>query len=254
MRPNCWAGTMTKKKLGKALLLIALITPGFLNAQQVVNIQASQLSDTVVRVTYDLQTELPGQLFDIQLFISANDFALPLIYVEGDVGPDIPGGRNRFIDWNVARELIAFDGDLVFEVRAKLTFSPVQVTNPVSGGVRRGTTQKITWLGSNPENYVDIELFRDDRKIRTISRTSNDGSYQWVVPMDAKPGQGYSIKISSTSSTQFHQGGYFSVKRKIPLAIKLIPLAVAAPLVIILTDDGGSSGPRILPAPPDNPD
>ncbi len=254
MRPNCWTGKMTQTIIGKALLILVLVTPGLLNAQQVTNIQASQLSDTVVRVTYDLQAELPGQLFEVQLFSSANDFILPLIYVEGDVGPDVPGGSNRFIDWNVARELIAFDGDLVFEVRAKLTFSPLQVTFPVGGGVRRGTTQTITWLGSNPENYVDIELFRDDRKIGTISRTSNDGSYKWVVPIDTKPGQGYSIKISSTSSTQSHQGGYFSVKRKVPLTIKLIPLAVAAPLVIILSDDGGSSGPRILPAPPDNPD
>lgn len=223
-------------------------------AQQVTSIGASQIDDQLVRITYDLLEELPGQIFTVYLFSSANNYELPLLYVNGDVGEGILPGKNKSIDWDISQELVAFDGDLTFEVRALLTFSPLKVSYPTEGSIRRGTPQSITWLGSNSSEYVDVELFRDDRKVSTIVRTQNDGEYLWNIPIDTKPGQGYTVKISSTSSTQFDQGGYFSINRKIPLFVKFIPLAVAVPVVILLTESGGSSGPRVLPAPPDTPD
>ena len=245
---------MKHQILGKILLTVLLLAPGQIFPQKVSNIQAKQLDDQIVRISYDLQAELSGQLFFVELYSSANDFKLPLLYVEGDVGEDIPGGTNRFIDWDISKELVSFEGDLVFEVRAELSFSPIRLTHPSGGAQRRGTELNISWLGSNPKEYVDIELFRNGSKIRTIARTPNDGKLDWEIPMDAAPGQGYSVKISSTSSTQFHQGESFAIKRKVPLLVKIIPLAAVIPVVIILTDDGGSSGPRILPAPPDQPD
>lgn len=245
---------MDIKILRKLLFGIALLLAAPLTAQQVTNIEAKQLDNQKVRVSYDLQGELPGQLFKVELYSSANNFRLPLLYVEGHVGEDVKAGIGKFIDWDFSKELVAFEGDLTFEVRALLTFSPLKVSFPVNGSARRGTAMTITWLGSVPNGFVDIELFRDDKKVSTIARTQNDGSYQWNIPIDTNPGQGYTIKVSSTSSTQFHSGGYFSIKRKIPLLVKFIPVAVAAPLVILLTDEGGAGGSRILPAPPDSPD
>ncbi len=235
--------------------LVALLCIGNqLIAQQVTNIEARKLNDQIVRVTYDLIGELPGQLFTITLYSSVNDFKLPLQYVEGDVGEDVETGRNRFIDWDISKELVAFDGDLTFEVRAVLVFSPVKLNYPVSGSLRRGSTQTITWLGGSGDQFVDIELLRNDRKIRTIARTRSDGVHEWTVPPTLKPGPGYSIKVSSTSSTQSDRGGYFSIKRRVPLLVKLIPLAAIVPAAILLLDDDGTSGPRILPEPPDPPD
>ena len=244
---------MDKNVLSKLLLLFALVLSENLCAQQVVNIEASQLDDQTVRVTYDLEGELPGQLFTVRLFSSANNFQLPLIFVSGDVGEEITAGKGKSIDWDIGQELVAFEGDLTFEVRALITFSPIEVTAPAQGAVRRGSTHTITWLGSNLSEYVDIELFRDDQKVSTVVRTQNDGSFAWTVPMDIKPGQGYTIKVSSTSSTQFDLGGYFSIRRKFPLVLKAVPVALIVPVIILITE-GGDSSPVILPGPPDTPD
>jgi hypothetical protein len=226
---------------------------GLLHGQQVNNIEATQLDENTIRVSYDLEGELPGQLFTVRLFSSANNFQLPLIFVSGDVGEEIAAGKGKSIDWDIAQELVAFEGDLTFEVRALITFSPIDVTFPDQGSIRRGTTQQITWLGSNLSEYVDIELFRDDKKVSTIARTQNDGSHAWTIPQDVKAGQGYTVKVSSTSSTQFDQGDYFSIRRRVPLLLKVVPAALIVPAVILILDDGGS-GPEILPRPPDKPD
>ena len=244
---------MNKIYLSKIFILFVLLIGESLNAQQVANIEATQLDDQTVRVSYDLQGELPGQLFTVRLFSSANNFQLPLIFVTGDVGEEITAGNGKTIDWDISQELVAFEGDLTFEVRALITFSPIEVTAPAQGSMRRGTTHDISWLGSNLSEYVDIELFRDDKKVRTIARTQNDGSFSWTIPIDVKPGQGYTVKVSSTSSTQFDQGGYFSIRRKVPLVLKALPVALIVPAIVILTD-GGESRPEILPGPPDTPD
>ena len=244
---------MDKKILSKVFILVAMLFGDLLYGQQVANIEATQLDESTIRVNYDLEGELPGQLFTVRLFSSANNFQLPLIFVTGDVGQEITAGKGKSIDWDISQELVAFEGDLTFEVRALITFSPIDVTFPAQGAVRRGTTQGITWLGSNLSEYVDIELFRDDKKVRTIARTQNDGGYEWTIPLDVKAGQGYTVKVSSTSSTQFDQGDYFSIRRRVPLLLKAVPAALVVPAVILILD-GGGSGPEILPRPPDTPD
>lgn len=236
------------------LLVLILAFGHTLQAQKVTNIRATQIESELVRISYDLQEEVPGQLFTVQLFSSANDFNLPLVYVQGEVGENIKAGIDKFIDWDISKELIAFDGDLTFEVRALLTFSPVKLSYPVKGSISRGKTHTITWEGNNPNEDVDIELFRDRKKIGTIAKTTNDGSFEWDVPVTLKPGRGYSLKISSTSSTQFDRGGKFNIRRRVPLLVKVVPLAAIVPAIIILSDGGGSTGPRILPTPPNNPD
>ncbi len=244
---------MNKNILSKVVILFALALGLPLYGQQVVNIEATQMDDQSIRVSYDLEGELPGQLYTVRLFSSANDFQLPLIFVTGDVGEGITAGKGKTINWDVSQELVAFDGALTFEVRALITFSPIEVTHPDQGSMRRGTANEITWLGTNLSEYVDIELFRDDKKVRTVARTQNDGAYSWTIPIDVKPGQGYTIKVSSTSSTQFNKGGYFSIRRRVPLMLKAVPVALLVPAIILILE-GGDSSPEILPGPPDTPD
>jgi len=238
----------------KMPILLALIC--FLclhiSGQQVTNINANQLDANIVRVAYDLEGEVPGQFFTVRLFNSTNQYGLPLEYVDGYVGERVEAGLNKFIDWDISKELVAYQGELTFEVRAELTFTPISVAFPEKNTITRGKQQIITWRGTNTGEQVDIQLYRDGRKLSTIANTINDGQYEWEVPYSAKPGKGYSVKINSTSSSQADTGTEFSIHRKIPLLVKLIPFVVITPIVINLTHEE-PPGPKILPSPPNTP-
>ena len=238
----------------KPLFLIALICFLYIetSAQQVSNIHATLMNESTVRVAYDLEGEVSGQLFTVKLFNSANEFNWPLEYVDGYVGERVEAGINKFIDWDISRELVAYGGELTFEVRAELTFTPISVVFPEKEKIARGKQHVISWEGTNSNDHVDIQLYRDGKKVANITNTINDGNYQWEVPYSTKPGKGYTVKISSTSSSQTNTGEEFTINRKIPLLVKLIPLAVITPIVIYLTDEE-PQGPTILPAPPNRP-
>ena len=234
----------------KPILIFLLGVLGLkVSGQQISNISASQMNETTVRVTYDLKGEVPGQLFKVELFSSANQFSLPLEYVDGYVGEDVEAGINKFIDWDISRELVAFDGELVFEVRAKLTFTPIMVSYPENTKLARGKQHLVSWQGTNTSENVDIQLYRNGSRITTIASTINDGFYEWDVPSSMKPGKGYSLRISSTSSSQSDTGEEFSIKRKIPMLLKLVPIAIITPVVISILDEDPEP-PKLLPTPP----
>lgn len=237
----------------KPILLVSIYFFGLqVLGQQISNIRASQLNENTIRVNYDLEGEVSGQLYRVDLYCSTNQFNLPLEFVDGYVGENVEAGINNFIDWDLSRELVAFQGELNFEVRAELTFTPISMVFPEGSSVRRGKQQLINWKGSNVNERVDIQLMRDGRRVGTIASTVNDGQYEWDVPYSAKPGNGYSVKISSTSSSQSDTGSEFTIHRKIPLLVKLIPFAIITPVVLKLTEEQPEE-PRILPVPPNTP-
>ena len=150
------------------------------------------------------------------------------------------------------KSLVAFEGELNFEVRAELTFTPISMVFPENTTLKRGKEHFITWKGTNSNENVDIQLLKDGRKIATIGHTLNDGQYEWEIPYSIKPGKGYSVKISSTSSSQSDTGSEFTIHRKVPLLVKLIPLAIITPVVIQLTEEEPVE-PVYLPSPPNTP-
>ena len=236
-----------------AILLLTFCFFGtYISGQQISNISASQLNENTIRVNYSLEGEVPGQLYKVDLYCSTDNFNLPLEYVDGYVGENVEAGINNFIDWDLSKELVAYEGSLNFEVRAELTFTPISMIFPDKTNLSRGKQHLITWKGTNRNENVDIQLLRDGRKIGTIANTTNDGQYAWNIPSSTKPGKGYSVKVSSTSSSQTDTGSEFSIRRKIPLLVKLIPIAVLAPVVYELAQEDPVE-PTILPGPPGTP-
>jgi hypothetical protein len=241
---------MIKKPI--LILLIGVVSLK-VSGQQITNINASLMNESTVRVNYDLQGEVSGQLFRVYLYSSVDQYSLPLEYVDGYVGDDIEAGLNKFIDWDISKELVAFDGELAFEVRATLTFTPISVAFPDKTKIGRGKQHEISWNGTNARENVDIQLFRNGAKVQTIAHTINDGSYDWDVPYSIIPGKGYAIRISSTSSSESDTGNEFTIRRKVPLMFKLIPFVIITPVIIKLTEEEPSE-PKLLPKPPNTPD
>jgi hypothetical protein len=153
---------MIKKPI--LILLIGVVSLK-VSGQQITNINASLMNESTVRVNYDLQGEVSGQLFRVYLYSSVDQYSLPLEYVDGYVGDDIEAGLNKFIDWDISKELVAFDGELAFEVRATLTFTPISVAFPDKTKIGRGKQHEISWNGTNARDNVDIQLFRNGAKV-----------------------------------------------------------------------------------------
>ena len=89
--------------------------------------------------------------------------------------------------------------------------SHITVTSPNGGEIWQcGTSHKITWnsvgdVGSN----VKIELYKAGAPNQAIIKsTSNDGSYDWFIPLDQTIGSDYTVKIISTSNPAIFDESY----------------------------------------------
>ncbi len=83
------------------------------------------------------------------------------------------------------------------------SFTPVhpyiKVTAP-SGGEKwsYGIEHYIQWQDVIPEDVV-IELHRDDKFLKEITRTYSTGAYRWEIPVTLEPGTNYKILVRSAT-------------------------------------------------------
>src|SRR4051812_7433467 len=92
------------------LLLLCFCYPAV--AQKLTNVRATIDSATnTVNILYDLQGAMEGQLYQVNLYSSHNNFSSPLSFVNGDVGDGITPGTDKQIVWQ-PKELLNFNGQL----------------------------------------------------------------------------------------------------------------------------------------------
>ena len=132
-------------------IVLFFICPLIYFAQQVNNVEASQLGQNIV-VTYDLETEQPCT---INLFISTNGGTTwqgPLKQVQGQVGPNIKSGQNS-ITLFVLTEFNELRGD---NIRFK-----VDATTNNLNTIKIGTQ---TWTTKN----LDVTTYRNGEVIPQV--------------------------------------------------------------------------------------
>ena len=139
-------------------IVLFFICPLIYFAQEVNNVEASQLGQNIV-VTYDLETEQPCT---INLFISTNGgntWQGPLKQVQGQVGPNIKSGQNS-ITLFVLTEFNELRGDNIrFKVDAATTNLKTAATN-LKTTTNNLNTIKIgaqTWTTKN----LDVTTYRN---------------------------------------------------------------------------------------------
>lgn len=99
-----------------AVLLINVIPVA---AQDFKNLSAKQLGEKV-NIEYAISGESLGQMFNVTPYYSldAGKTFLPIKSVSGNVGANVPGGRNQIIIWDVLKDLPELDGDVMFKLTA----------------------------------------------------------------------------------------------------------------------------------------
>ncbi len=243
----------------KPVLLVYVFLLGFTtlaNAQQIQNFKSQIVGDSV-QITYDLVGSDPRQTFEVRVFGIINKYKQRLYRAKGDVDKNIKPGKNKRITWNNKEELTSYKlENMSFSVDAILFNSPIIFLNPTSTTTaRRGKELDIRWIGGDSFESLKLALYLNNTRIRSIGNISNGGRYTWDIPQNLKPGDNYQLRMSRAGAVEETiMSPKFTIRRKIPLAYKLIPAAALAGLgYFIFSGSGGSNIPSDILPPPQNP-
>lgn len=222
---------------------------------QRITISKTEVIGDKINIYYELLGDNPGQLFNVSIFSSTDNFAYPLIFTSGDIGKDIKAGSGKKIQWDAGKELVNFKGNISFELKASLAYTPLLISSPYEGQIlKRGNTYPVYWTGGE-EVPPQLELYKGENKIMDIPNQANKNSSNMLLPINIKPGENYSIKLTNDNGTV---SSHFIVKRKIPLVVKVAPLALIGAGAFVLFMNKGSKAAGIssempeeeLPGPP----
>ena len=218
------------------ILLIILMGISFcLKAQKVKNIEPIRQGNTIV-VNYEITDAKFNQKFDVSLYVSRDGgktFEGPMQSVTGDVGKGIRDGEHRII-WDVFKDVHSLDGNIVFDVKARVIEEKVPKEFMVSYmgsldaplGVTVGQLGKTGWYASvktgtkfsSPEysyggetwspGFTEAQYyeFNTTEKIRRLSVT---GGFTWQLGRNffMYTGAGYGMKDLLWQMEIYEYGG-----------------------------------------------
>ena len=223
-------------------LLVVLLFPAMIANAQTASIKKVELAGERIIVHYDLEDGNPANEYQIFLYASQSNFATALTKVRGDVGNEIKPGSNKKIEWNIREELGPYKGKLSLELRGRMFVSVAKI-NSISAGdkYRRGKNHDLTWKPGN-NNPVTIELMKGGQTITTQPNQPNNGSFSLFIPPHTVVGKDYSVRITDTKDgDNVSTSRPFSVTRKIPLLLKVVPVVGVAGVLVALA---GASEPE----------
>jgi|GEM_PF-626973 len=229
------------KKILLAVLTTVMVS-NLLFAQTVKNVVARAEGNQVI-VTYDLVGSTEGQKFTVNLKSSKDNFASPLKEVIGDVGENISPGTGLKITWDALKEIGAFSGTITFEIGAVISFSPLQITQPVAGaGVKLGKQLNVQWKGGEAGKNLKMSLLRNTTQMVDIGNVGNSGSYTWSVPKTLEKGSNYKIKLfDPTQPNAAALSAAFRLK-KTSVLVYILPGVAAAGIAAAVLGGGGGGG------------
>jgi hypothetical protein len=223
-------------------IVLFLLTSSFVFAQKVA-VKRVELAGQKIIVHYDLEDSNPNNEYQIFLYSSQNNYTTALTNVKGDVGNEVKPGSNHKIEWSITDELGPYKGKLSLEVRGRV-FTPVAKINNIATGAsfKRGKSHQVNWKPGN-SNAINIELFKGGQRVSGELSQPNNGSFTLFIPEHASIGKDYTVKITDTrNSEDFVYSQPFTVKRKIPLLLKVIPVVAVGGVIAALAGGGGGGG------------
>lgn len=236
--------------------LLALGCFSFLaTSAQVVTIKKVELAGEKIIVHYDLEDSNPNNEYKLDLYSSSDNFQAPLTKVKGDIGPEVKPGTGRKVEWSIREELGGYKGKISLEIRGKVYIPFVKLQNfDTERSYKRGKSYNMSWKPGN-SNPINIELYKGGQRISGEMNQPNNGGHTFFIPAQSKKGSDYRLKITDTkNSDEVLYTSNFKVKPKVPLLVKVLPVAVVGGLVYALVGSGGDPGDENtvgdIPVPP----
>lgn len=219
-------------RIGWGGLFLVLVTVAGTYAQEFA-IKTVELTNDLVVVHYDLVDTAKSRTYSVFVYSSRDNFLAPLSKISGDAGIEVTPGLNRKISWRVREELgNDFNGEVALEIRGRVFVPFIRFVGFEDVEVRKRKTPFIVkWNGGTRQNILNFQLYKKstsgDRLIHTFPNAPNENEYKLELPTSVRPGTDYYFRISdSKNKDQVVLTPTFSVKRKIPLVFKLLPLVV----------------------------
>lgn len=216
-----------------------------------------EITAEAVVIHYNLIDTTSERRYTVNVYSSKDNFLAPLQKVSGDAGLEVAPGLNRKITWASKEELgSSFNGDVEIEIRGRVYVPFIRFNDfQENMAIKRGKAKTLTWTGGTRQNILNFAIYKGDNYVDVIPNIANAGSYDVVLPTSIKPGKSYYFLVSdSKNKDQVMKTKNFTVKRKVPLLAKVLPVAALVAIVPALS--GGSSGSQDLetpPGPPANP-
>lgn len=115
---------------------------------------------------------------------------------------------------------------------------------------KRGNAIQVKWTGGNPDEEYALDLFDGRFHYRHVGELKNSGTYPWIIPKDVKPGKEYKFKLTNTNDFgEYAFSRTFVVKRKVPVAVWIVPGALIVGGAVYMLFFYGDEGISDLPAP-----
>lgn len=233
------------------IIVTFLITNFFFCGAQDFAITRVELGEGgVVNLFYDLKDTVASRRYTVEVFSSTDNYISRLEKVGGDMGLEVKPGLNHKIVWRAKEELGAdFDGKIGLEVRGRI-YIPFVRLEGMHRTYKRGKEYPITWTGGTQQNILNFDLYQGDEKVFPFSNIANVGHTSITIPTSVKPGKNYHYKVTdSRNKDQIVNSKPFSIKRKMPLLLKTLPIVVVGGLVAVVT--GGNKPAATIPDPAD---
>jgi hypothetical protein len=197
--------------------------------QTLTNLKASFDGEKMV-ITYDLIFSDPNQKFKVSFYSSHDNYGRALSLITGDAGESVSPGQGNRVVWDAKNTLPAdFDADVTIKIKVnkigvKLSTKPLDKT-----AFKPGDSLTLRWAGGDPGGKVNVALFKgDERQLQVAQGISNKQEFMWVVPKGVK-GKEYVLRVSNASNeADLSNSQLFSVKPKVPLYLKILPIAALA--------------------------
>ena len=207
----------------------------------------------LVVVRYDFLQGEDGEDYELYLYGSHDNFAAPLQYTTGDVGKKIQLGPGKIIYWDAKKELGVFKGDFSLKIKGSKYIPFVSYENiNTELKIKRGETFHIKWIPSTKASNVLLKIQRYGVPISDPLIVENSGEFNWEIPASMKASKGYTVQILNIENLLKEETSEsFSVRRKIPLAYKIIPAIAVVGIGTYLFIKDEESG---IPTPPGVPE
>jgi hypothetical protein len=198
-------------------------------SQTLSNLKASFDGEKMV-VTYDLAYPEPDQKFKVTFYSSHDNYSRALSLVTGDAGESVSPGLGKRVVWDLKNALPGdFDADIRIKIIASIVAGKLSTKPLDKSAFKTGDSLAFRWAGGDPGSKVNVTLFKDDvLKVQVAEGIANNQELYWVVPKGVK-GSGYVLRVSNAANeSELSNSQIFSIKSRIPLYLKILPLAVLA--------------------------
>jgi hypothetical protein len=230
--------------LFRAAFLFATICASLVGQAQEFALKSIELIADGMVVHYDLTDTARSKKYTIDLYSSADNFAVPLRDVSGDVGLEVAPGFDRKITWNSKKELgRGFHGEVELEIRGRAYVPFIKFTAFDAGRiVKRATPMLLTWTGGSRQSILNFAIYKGNQLAAIVPNVPNSGNHEVMISPGLKPGKDYYFLITDTKNKdEVMRTPTFEIQRKIPLAIKAATAGVVLCVAAVIASNAKSN-------------